>query len=185
METSSAKGTSLNNFFYTCFNQSQPPLSDTDSSFTCSSLCPLNCPDEFLCSEKSVLDLLMELDTSESTCCNGISPKMLKSTSLSITHSLCKLFNLSISNGIFPAEWKLGRITPIPKGTNNSLPSGYRPISVLPVASKLIERHVKVIVENFLQLHAPISSRQWGFMSNRSTVSALIRVMDDWLSAID
>ena len=98
---------------------------------------------------------------------------------------LCKLFNLSISSGIFPTEWKLGRITPIPKGTDSSLPSGYRPISVLPVASKLIERHVKRIVEDHLQENSPISKKQWGFMSSRSTVSALIRVIDGWLCALD
>ena len=44
---------------------------------------------------------------------------------------------------MLPTSWKLGRITPIPKGTNKSLPSCYRPISVLPVASKLIECHIK------------------------------------------
>jgi len=93
---------------------------------------------------------------------------MLKSTSLSIAPSLCRLFNLSISTGNFPTSWKLGRITPIPKGTNKSLPSGYRPISVLPVASKLIEYHIKTAIVEFLQVNAPISSSQWVFMSNHA-----------------
>ena len=111
---------------------------------------------------------------------------MLKSKSLSIAPSLCRLFNLSISTGTFPTSWKLGRITPIPKGTNKSLPSCYRPIpTVLPVASKLIEHHVKATIEEFLQANAPISSSQWGFMSNQSTVSALIRVLNDWQGALD
>ena len=127
----------------------------------------------------------MELDTTKSTGNDGISPKMLKYTAISIAGSLCNLFNLSISTGTFPSAWKVGRITPIPKGTNNSHSSGYRPISVLPVVSKLIERHVKDIVESFIKSNFPISSRQWGFMSKRSTVSALIRVVDDWLLALD
>ena len=127
----------------------------------------------------------MELDMSKSTGDDGISPKMLKYTSISIAGSLCNLFNLSISTGKFPSAWKVGRITPIPKGTNSSHPSRYRPISVLPVISKLIERHVKDIVESFIKSISPISTRQWGFMSKRSTVSALIRVVDDWLLALD
>ena len=110
---------------------------------------------------------------------------MLKCTSLSIADSLHKLFNLSISTGILPTDWKVGRITPIPKGTNNSLPSGYRPISMLPIVSKLIKRHIKEIVEQFLRDNTPISARQWGFMTNRSTVSALIKIVDDWQRALD
>ena len=65
------------------------------------------------------------------------------------------------------------------------LPSGYRPISVLPVASKLNKHDVKAAIQKFLQVNAPISSSQWGFMSNWSTVSALIRVLDDWQHALD
>ena len=60
--------------------------------------------------------------------------------------------------------------------------SGYRPISVLPVTSKLIERHIRDIVENFLNTNS-ISSWQWGFMSKGSTV--LLSVIDDWLLALD
>ena len=107
-------------------------------------------------------------------------------TAACIAPELCRLFILSISSGIFPTDWKLDRITPILKGTNSSLPSGCRPISVLPIASKLIEHHVllKLIIEDHLRENSPISTKQWGFMSSRSTVSALIRVID-WLCALD
>ena len=181
VKSSLDKATTLNNFFYTCFNRTQLPLRDTSQEY----LCPSNCPDVFLCTEDSVFELLTKLEASKSTGSDGVSPRMLKCTASCIAPVLCKLFNLSISSGTFPTEWKLGRITPIPKGTDSSLPSGYRPISVLPVASKLIERHVKMIVEDYLQENSPISKKQWGFMSSRSTVSALIRVIDDWLCALD
>ena len=58
--TSLDKATTLNNFFYTCFNHTQPPLCDTDQDF---SLCPSECPGEFLCTEDSVFELLTKLDT--------------------------------------------------------------------------------------------------------------------------
>ena len=183
-----AKATILNNFFYTCFNRDQPPLNISTTEPTHNNLHPSNCPAELLCTEESVEELLMQLDTSKSTGTDEISSKMLKCASLSsssIARLLSNLFNLSISTGIFPTAWKVGRITPIPKGTNNSLPSGYRPISVLPVVSKLIECHIKDVIETFLKLNYPISSRQWGFMSKRSTVSALIKVIEDWLYALD
>ena len=56
---------------------------------------------------------------------------------------------------------------------------------MLPTVSKLIKRHIKKIVEQYLRVNAPISARQWGFMANRSTVSALIKVVDDWQKALD
>lgn len=49
----------------------------------------------------------------------------------------------------------------------------------------LITKHVKSLLEEHLQLHAPISARQWGFKSSRSTVSALIQVIEDWSRAVD
>ncbi len=49
----------------------------------------------------------------------------------------------------------------------------------------MIERHVKTIIETHLQHNAPISERQWGFMSSRSTMSALIKVVDDCSQALD
>ena len=110
---------------------------------------------------------------------------MLKSTAVSITPSLTELFNMSISTGEIPSEWKTARIVPIPKGTDQMVLSGYRPISVLPSVSKVLKRHVKGIIEKHLQEHAPISTKQWGFVSSRSTVSALIKVVDDCLQAID
>ena len=181
--TSLDEATTLNIFFfYTCFNHTQPPLCDNDQDF---SLCPSECPDKFLCTEDSVFELLAKLDTSKSTGSDGICSRMLKCIAACITPELCRLFNLSIFSGIFSTDWKLGRITLIPNGTNSSLPSGYRPISVLPIANKLIERHVKLIVEDHLRENSPISTKQWGFMSSCSMVSALIRVIDDWLYALD
>ena len=141
--------------------------------------------ENLLCTEDSIFDLLVALDTSKSTGHDEITAKMFKCTAESITPSLTKLFNFSISTGVFPSEWKIGRIVPIPKGNNRLLPSGFRPISILPIVSKLLERHVKSVIEKHLLENAPISPRQWGFMTLHSTVSALIKVIDDWNYALD
>ena len=176
------KANVLNRFFYSCFNNSCLPLTDSLPAFE---LETDNCPSFLLSTEESVLGLLHTLDTTKSTGCDGISPKMLKHTASSVAPLLSKLINLSISTGKFPKEWKLARVVPIPKGTNRNLPAGYRPISILPVVTKIIERHVKDIILDHLASCAPISPRQWGFMTHRSSVSALIRVIDDWSHALD
>ena len=68
---------------------------------------------------------------------------------------------------------------------NKNMTSGYRPISILPVVTKVIEKHVKKIILDHLTNYAPISPRQWGVMETRSTISTLIKVVDDWSRALD
>ena len=110
---------------------------------------------------------------------------MLKATAVSIAPQLCTIFNLSLTTGVFPSDWKIAWIVPVPKGSDKSQPSGYRPISILPIISKVMEKHVKALLDSHLQQNAPISPRQWGFMSSRSTVSALINVIDYLSQALD
>jgi len=184
VESNSAKAACLNNFLYLL--QSQLYSSNRCKILTSHnycSLCPIHCPAQLLYIEESVLELLAGLDISKSTGSNGISPKTLKSTSLStVLHRYARCSNSKSQLAHFPTSWKLGRITPIPEGTDKSLPSGYRPISLLPVASEHIEHHVKTTIEKFLQkfLQASRVSCPTGF-----TVSVLIRVLDDWQHALD
>ena len=61
----------------------------------------------------------------------------------------------------------------------------YRLILVLPIASKVLERHVKDLIDNLVAENAPISKYQWGFMHHRSSTAALLSVIHDWLCALD
>ena len=176
------KATLLNSFFYTCFNNSSPPLTN-QSPHLVSSECPL----DLLCTEDEVYDLIVQLDPSKSTGPDGISARMLRGTVDVIVPSLTKLFNLSLSSGIFPEAWKLARIVPVPKAGDLSRPSNYRPISILSVVSKLLERHVHHLLLQHLNAYPcySISSRQWGFLPGRSTASALLSVTYDWLQQLE
>ena len=115
---------------------------------------------------------LLELDVSKSTGIDGISAKMLHHTALNVAPSLTKLFNLSIRSGCCPNNWKVARIVPIPKADEMSSPADYRPISILPIVSKILECHIACIIMDYLEEVAPISSNQWGFMPGRSTTSS-------------
>ena len=87
--------------------------------------------DSILCSEDEVCNLLHSLDTTKSNRDDDISAIMLKNTALSITEAVTKMFNISISLGELPDEWKVSHITPIPKQGDRTNPSNYRPISLL------------------------------------------------------
>ena len=134
---------------------------------------------------KRFLTLLHNLNPAKSTGLDGVSANMLKSTATSIAASLTKLFNMSIATGCFPKDWKPARITPIFKSSDSSLPKNYRSISILPIVSKLLERHVHSLVFRHLLESHPISPFQWGFMPRRSTTSALCSLTHDWLRQLD
>ena len=82
--------------------------------------------DSILCSEEEVYNLLRSLDTTKSNGHDDISAIMLKNTAFSITEAVAKMFNISISLGELPDEWKVLRITPIPKHGDRTNPSNYR-----------------------------------------------------------
>ena len=167
--SSSDKASTLNHYFYTCFNkalteQSVPPL--TSPTY----------PENILISEAYVANALLTLEVSKSTGIDSISAKMLKHTACSIAPSLTKLFNLSVSAGCLPEDWKVARIVPIPKADEMSSPTNYRPISILPILSKVLEQHISGQIMSHLESVSPISSNQWGFLPGRSTTSALLSI---------
>ena len=129
---------------------------------------------------------LTKLDTSKASGRDGISARMLKNTAASITPSLTNyLFNLSLMTGTLPSQWKKSQIVPIPKDNNASSPPNYRPISLLPIISKTLERHVHSLILGHLQTHHPLSAYQWGFLESRSTVAALLYCTNEWLKALE
>ena len=81
------------------------------------------------------------LDPSKATGLDGLSAKFVRLSSSVIAVPVAKILNLSITRGIFPDSFKKDKITPCEKGDKSDM-SNYRPISVLPLLSKLIEKHV-------------------------------------------
>ena len=171
----------LNLFFHSCFNSALPPLS-AENLVT---LNPTDCPEELPCTEE-VFGLLSTLDTTKSNGPDGISAKMLKGVACSLTPVLVKLFNLSITSCSLPFSWKTSRVVPIPKGSStNSNPSNYRPISLLSITSKLLEKIIYYRIATFLDSSYPLAANQWGFLPGRSTTHTLLSAVHDWLSSME
>ncbi len=151
----------LNSCFSKCWNYSEPPLIDPperdyvedDATY----------PDHLLCTTQEITHLLKGLDVSKATGPDGISACMMKATSKSIALSLTSLFNLSITKGHFPKLWKSARVVPIPKSMAKHSPSRYRPISLLSILSKLLEKHFHFLITDHLAEHHSLSDAQWGF----------------------
>ena len=143
------------------------------------------CPDELLCTEEEVYNILRTLDVSKSNGHDDISARMLKETALSMTSIVTQLFNISIKLGELPDEWKVARVSPIPKSGKSSDPTNYRPISLLSILSKLLEKHMRDLLIHHFQSFYPLSAQQWGFTQGKSTTGALLAATDHWHNLLD
>ena len=166
----------LNNYFATCFNKSCNPLNVDQQPLVTTPF-----PEELLCNEEEVEELLSSVDVSKASGPDDISAKMLKNTAPCIGSSITKLFNQFLTAGKIPSQWKESIVIPIPKSDNHNTPTNYRPISLLSILSKLLERNVHRVILDHLDEHYPLSNRQWGFTEGRGTVTSLITTTHDWL----
>lgn len=89
-----------------------------------------------------VENALNAIDSNKSPGPDKIPDRLLKELAPQIACSLCRLFNLSLSLGVFPDRWKLTDLTPILKNDDFTLVNNYRPISLLCILSKVLERCV-------------------------------------------
>ena len=113
------------------------------------------------------------------------SPKVVKSVIDLISVPLCHIFNLSICEGVFPEKLKLAKVSPVFKKGAKSDMSNYRPISVLSVFSKILERIVHKRVYSFLEKNEILYGNQFGFRKGLSTSMALLEFLNKVVDAFE
>lgn len=102
-----------------------------------------------------------------------------------ISKPLSIIINVSLQQGYFPENLKIAKVVPIHKSGDPSSFTNYRPISVLPVFSKVYERVVFNRLLNFLNQNNILCSSQFGFRPKHSTSHAIINLIDQISEAID
>jgi hypothetical protein len=98
---------------------------------------------------------------------------------------LVYLINMSMVQGLFPSELKVAKVLPLYKNDNKTLLQNYRPVSVLPVFSKIFERIMYKRLLSFINKHKLLYKYQFGFRQGHSTNMAIVCMLDKVLSAID
>ena len=111
--------------------------------------------------------------------------RLLKYASDVIAPILTGLINKSFTDGVFPGVWKCAKETALFKDGDKSLKDNYRPISILPTISKIIERSAHIQLSSFLEENRLLSQSQFGFRLKRSTSTALIAFTDQVLESTD
>ena len=113
------------------------------------------------CSE--IKSLINKLPNKSSSGHDKVSNTLLKELSNYIIAPLHHIFNLSISKGVFPSEMKIADISPLFKNGSRCLLTNYRPISLLPTISKLLEKLIYLRVYSFLDNNGSFFKSQYGF----------------------
>lgn len=116
---------------------------------------------------------------------DGITAKILKANSEVLTPILVELTNKSLQQGIFPSILKQATVIPIFKSGSKLDLNNYRPISLLPLFSKVIELCVKSRLTNFITKNGLLSKKQFGFQSGLSTEDALLKFTNVLNSSLD
>ena len=94
---------------------------------------------------------LKSIKRSKTTGSDDLPPGLLNDSAELIATPLTHLINLSLTTNVFPADWKIAKIIPIYKSGSRSNLDNYRPISILPVLSKIVEKIIHRQVMSFLR----------------------------------
>ena len=127
--------------------------------------------------EYEVCKIKKDINVSESSAYKDISSKLFKDAFTVLCRELTHLFNVSIISGIFPKEWGLAEVTPIPKSGDLSNAKNWRPISQIKFPGKLLERLVHTQLS--LYFENILNENQHGFRVNKSTGTAVFDVVKD------
>ena len=148
----------------------------------------VNDPLEYVCVEQTesmylyetdeyeIMRLISSLQAGKACGYDHISNKIVKETSNVIVPYLTKLFNSCMNQGVFPNAYKVAQVTPLFKGGDTENLNSYRPISLLPVLGKLLEKIISVRTIKFLEKFNLLSENQFSF---RAKFSSEYAVLDD------
>lgn len=132
-------------------------------------------------------DVLKHLNSLRSDCSTGgdnIPAKFIKPVAAQLSPVLTKILNNCIDANVFPTCWKKSRICPVPKVPGASQLEDFRPISILPVLSKVYEKVILSQLCDFIDRYNIYASTQSGFRKGHSCITILLKLKDDILKAM-
>ena len=134
---------------------------------------------------ETVMFTIMKLNNSNAFGVDGIPTRFIKDSLFVIAFYVTVIINTSIVTGVYPSIWKHPLVDPNHKSGDINDPSNFRPVSILPVLSKVIEKIVESQLMNHLETNKLLSKTQHGFRKGLSTETALMKVTDEIYKNID
>ena len=136
-------------------------------------------------SEVEVRALLENLDENKAVGPRDISPRVLRQCAAELARPLASLFNHCLATSTWPEMWKRSSVVPLHKKNSKTEAKNYRPVSLLPVLSKVLETIVASRVTQHLERHHLLSNRQFGFRQGRSAADLHLLLTTKWSEALD
>ena len=135
--------------------------------------------------QNTVQSILHSLKVNKAAGLDRIPARLLKDAEAELAPSITYLVNKSISDGIVPDLWKVARVILLYKANDKLQVENYRPISVLPVSSKVVERVVHSQLNAHLHQLDFLYQHQYGFRRGHSTEQAITQLNNWVLQSID
>jgi hypothetical protein len=132
-----------------------------------------------------ILDVIKSLQSKNSTDFNGLSASLIKQISYQIANPLKHIINLSLSSSIVPTQLKIAKVIPVFKSGDRRSMDNYRPISLLSIFSKILEKVVCNRLCSFLETNNILSGAQFGFRPGHSTVHPMVHFVNHVSKALN
>jgi hypothetical protein len=130
-----------------------------------------------------VISSVNKLKPKSSSGHDGFSTKILKDTIENIIEPITYIVNQSFNKGVFPDEMKIAKVIPIYKTTEKNLLKNYRPVSLLPAFSKLLEKLMYTKLMAFLTKNNILYKHQYGFRPKHCTVHPIMHLLSHCANA--
>ena len=124
------------------------------------------------------MELLSSLKLGKATGLDNLPSKFLKVGAPHIANSMAHIINLTIRSGKIPSDLKQARVTPLFKKNDRTTPGNYRPVSILSILSKIMEKVIHEQIEQYLQTANLLYSHQFGFRKTYSTDICIMHLTD-------
>jgi len=125
-----------------------------------------------------ILKIILSFRNNKSPGPDNIAPKLIKLISADIIEPLLYIFNLSFSSGQVPQSLKIAKVIPLYKKGGKDIPGNYRPISLLSIFDKILEKLMFNRIYSFLVQNDILYKYQFGFRKGYSTSLALVELVD-------
>ena len=136
-------------------------------------------------SHKEIEGIISTLDSSKSIGPFSIPINLLKILKLHISHPLTKLFNKLFLKGVLPSKLKISKVIPLLKQGDLNTTSNYRPISLLPIFSKLCEKVMYKRLYSFVTSSKIVHPFQFGLQENHAVDHALLSITEAIRNTLD
>ena len=135
-----------------------------------------------------IVKIISKFNQNKSPGHDGIGNFIVKNVAHIISGPLADIFNLSLSTGSVPEQLKVAKVIPIykkEKKENVEIFSNYRPVSVLPCFSKILERLIFNRCMDYINNYNILNEKQFGFRPKHSTYMAIIELVDKIANAFE